>query len=53
MAIGGVVAGFFSVGAVVLILVAFLFEIFLDELLERKSGMIGCYTNFHIIRNLE
>ena len=32
MAIGGVVAGLFGVGAVVLVLVAFLLKIFLDEL---------------------
>lgn len=33
VAIGGIVTGFFGIGAVVLVLIAFLFEIFLDELL--------------------
>ena len=32
MAVGGIVAGLFCVGAIVLVLIAFLFEIFLDEL---------------------
>ena len=32
MTIGGIVTGFFGIGAVVLVLVAFLLEIFLDEL---------------------
>ena len=43
--IGGIVATVFSVGAVVLIFNALLLQVALDELLERKSGMIGCYTN--------
>ena len=51
VAIGGIVTGFFGVGAIVLVLIAFLFEIFLDELLQRKCCMIGCDTNFHKIRN--
>ena len=32
VAIGGIVTGFFGIGAVVLVLVAFFLEIFLDEL---------------------
>ena len=51
VAIGGIVTGFFGIGAVVLVLVAFLFEIFLDELLQWECCMIGCDTNFHKIRN--
>jgi len=51
MAVGGIVAGLFGIGAVVLVLIAFLFEIFLDELLQWECCMIGCDTNFHKIRN--
>jgi len=47
MTIGGIVATVFGVSAVVLIFNALLLQVALDELLERKSCMIGCDTNFH------
>ena len=43
--IGGIVATVFGVSAVVLIFNALLLQVALDELLERKSCMIRCYTN--------
>ena len=42
VAIGGIVAAVFGVGAVVFVFNALFLQVALDELLERKSGMIGC-----------
>ena len=48
MAVGGIVAGLFCVGAIVLVLITFLFEIFLDELLQWECCMIAGNSNcFH------
>ena len=45
VAVSGIVAAVFGVGAVILVFNALFLQVALDELLERKSGMIGCYTN--------
>lgn len=48
MTVCSIVAGLFGVGAVVLVLVAFLFEVFLDELLQWECRMVRSNSySFH------